>query len=960
MAPISTYHPSDETTLALIISTGFSILGCALVIGTYVRWRRLRRHPASLIVVRSALDLLLCVEILVNRLYHWTSASDAGNAADCFIFSGISESLFIAAELFSLMLAMDLYFSITNPFTNYKSNLVRYHFFTWTISALFGILVLFVKEPDGTPIYGRDNYLDICWLKRGSHDDGSDLYFYLLFVVPLVIIYTISLFSILIAQRRLARGLPETFELRSSMFRSSMRFVVCYLLYWVLAGAVYGIISLLSDDVPSEALDLILAFAFGGRGVVTFGVWLLTYGQNVRVTCKGFIISGESTSMNKVISSTEPGKAASVQIGLDSDNSDLRPHLNHALRKEILSYATLGIAKSVRRAELRPDADGVKPNGARYNFIRLSRHDEKMGLFSMVDKPGAKNAKGSSNGSKSAIKTAKGVGKSEPLLGNGYTPDKITINLQDKPQTPFPRQQQQSTSIASISRISTEGFSHLERVPSLPDNLNKASGSSNAYENLMEGGSVDGGDYNQIVSINDGSGPTSGVLEKTFSSTTMSSTRSPRQSRNSMAENVSESDSFTLIDFEPQLFARMRSLNGISSDDYINSLKRTRKERFSEGSSGAFLYFSGCDRFVVKTMTYVEYELLMKILRDYVRYMEQHPHSLIVRFFGCHALTMYGTTMYFMVLQNVLMSKGATVHERYDLKGSWVNRHSVPLERGQITDCRYCGERFKVGRKDNWCPSRPNQLHEPNTVLRDADWQYKLRLDADESKALGDMIVLDTEFLRRHKIMDYSLLLGIHHTKYRLVESSTTTSALVSNASANTADAAYSSATLSPISPQAQTKRSEAQALFSPILEGEETGNLRSISPVQNEVNIIIPNSSGNSDSLSHEPVHLRVEGGSSRGYTVPFFKAHRGGLRAVIVEGPGVYFAGIIDVLQAYTWEKWFENLFKTRVLLYSREGISCIRPDPYAKRFRQRVINQLIENYHNELESFEEDDFS
>jgi hypothetical protein len=942
MAPISTYHPSDETTLALIISTGFSILGCTLVIGTYVRWRRLRRHPASLIVVRSALDLLLCVEILVNRLYHWTTANDAGNAADCFIFSGISEFLAIAAELFSLMLAMDLYFSITNPFTNYKSNLVRYHSFTWSISALFGILVLFVKESDGTPIYGRDNYLDICWLKRGSHDDGSDLYFYLLFVIPLVFIYTVSLFSILIAQRRLARGLPETFELRSSMFRSSMRFVVCYLLYWVLAGAVYGIISLLSDDVPSEALDLILAFAFGGRGVVTFGVWLLTYGQNVRLTCRGFIISGESTSMNKVVSSAEPGKSASLQIGLDSDNSDLRPHLNHALRKEILSYATLGIAKSVRRAELNPDTDGVKPNGARYNFIRLSRHDEKTGLFSMVDKPVSKNLKGNSH--KSTSKAAKG--KSEPLLGNGYTPDKLTINLPDKPQTPFISQQK-------------EGFSLLERVSSLTDDLSSFASSSssvirsNAYESLVDSGSLDGSLYNQIASINDGNVSVSGAIKKTLSSSsTTSAAKSPRQSRNSVVENVSESDSFTLIDFEPQLFARMRSLNGISSDDYINSLKRTRKERFSEGSSGAFLYFSGCDRFVVKTMTYAEYELLMKILRDYVRYMEQHPHSLIVRFFGCHALTMYGTTMYFMVLQNVLMSKGATVHERYDLKGSWVNRHSVPLERGQITDCRYCGERFKVGRRDNWCPSRPNQLHEPNTVLRDADWQYKLRLDAEESKALGDMIVLDTEFLRRHQIMDYSLLLGIHHTKYRLVESSTTVTASTASAEAP--------ATLSPISPLALNKRSEAQALFSPILEGEESGNLRSISPIQNEVNIVIPKSSGHSDSSNHEQVHLRVEGGSSRGYTVPFFRAHRGGLRAVIVEGPGVYFAGIIDVLQAYTWEKWFENLFKTRILLYSREGISCIRPDPYAKRFRQRVINQLIENYHNELESFEEDDFT
>ena len=63
-----------------------------------------------------------------------------------------------------------------------------------------------------------------------------------------------------VAQRRLAQGLPETFELRLAMFRNSMRFVLSYVLYRTAAGAVYGIISLLDEDVPSDSLALILAF----------------------------------------------------------------------------------------------------------------------------------------------------------------------------------------------------------------------------------------------------------------------------------------------------------------------------------------------------------------------------------------------------------------------------------------------------------------------------------------------------------------------------------------------------------------------------------------------------------------------------------------------------------------------------------------------------------------------------
>ena len=86
----------------------------------------------------------------------------------------------------------------------------------------------------------------------------------------------------------------------------------------------------------------------------------------------------------------------------------------------------------------------------------------------------------------------------------------------------------------------------------------------------------------------------------------------------------------------------------------------------------------------------------------------------------------------------------------------------------------------------------------------------------------------------------------------------------------------------------------------------------------------------------------------------------HRGGLRAVIVEGPGLYYMGIIDVLQTYTWEKWLENLVKTRLLLQSPQGLSAVRPDAYAARFRSRVIQQLIEDYDQEEFQAEEEDFN
>jgi DNA-directed RNA polymerase subunit RPC12/RpoP len=35
------------------------------------------------------------------------------------------------------------------------------------------------------------------------------------------------------------------------------------------------------------------------------------------------------------------------------------------------------------------------------------------------------------------------------------------------------------------------------------------------------------------------------------------------------------------------------------------------------------------------------------------------------------------------------------LHERYDLKGSWVNRHRERIEKGQYVRCRYCSLKFE-------------------------------------------------------------------------------------------------------------------------------------------------------------------------------------------------------------------------------------------------------------------------
>jgi hypothetical protein len=117
-------------------------------------------------------------------------------------------------------------------------------------------------------------------------------------------------------------------------------------------------------------------------------------------------------------------------------------------------------------------------------------------------------------------------------------------------------------------------------------------------------------------------------------------------------------DLFQFTDFEPHLFSRIRARNGIRHGDYVRTLSITRREKFSEGASGAFLYFSSCERFIVKTMTYEEAQVLLSMISDYENFMLENPNSLITKFYGCHAITMYGTTLYFCVMQVSALSVG--------------------------------------------------------------------------------------------------------------------------------------------------------------------------------------------------------------------------------------------------------------------------------------------------------------
>ena len=369
---------------------------------------------------------------------------------------------------------------------------------------------------------------------------------------------------------------------------------------------------------------------------------------------------------------------------------------------------------------------------------------------------------------------------------------------------------------------------------------------------------------------------------------------------------------FTFIDLEPTLFRLLRESYGISPSSYRKSFIISNLadvdgslmlEKFTEGKSGSFLYFTQDLRFIIKTVSPSEERFLRRMAYSYYRHMQENNDSLIARFFGLHKIRMAPEQKYIsvVVMENVVYSSdGLKMHRRYDLKGSWVGRRSL---------------------KGN------SHLNSYKGVLKDLDLgEEKIHIGPELKEQLMEQLKKDVQFLTSCRIMDYSLLLGIH--QHGLLGETGTITEMDSTKIAHT--------NLGSPLPDAG----------SPLLDANGSGYSEG--------------SKGGRYSSRHGTVTSVFGCAGMDGYDlhIPWFRQDCGGLqsnsplhpcssrpistvldnRSSIVDvstPPVTYFFGIIDILQQYTLRKHLEHIFKTRIQRQARHGLSCVNENEYGERF-------------------------
>ncbi|XP_047342383.1 phosphatidylinositol 4-phosphate 5-kinase 1-like [Impatiens glandulifera] len=331
---------------------------------------------------------------------------------------------------------------------------------------------------------------------------------------------------------------------------------------------------------------------------------------------------------------------------------------------------------------------------------------------------------------------------------------------------------------------------------------------------------------------------------------------------------IHQSSEFRWKDYCPIVFRHLRELFKVDlANDYMQAIcgNGALRELSSPGKSGSFFYLTQDDRFMIKTIKKSELKVLIKMLPNYYHHVCCHKNSLVTKFFGVHCVKpVGGFKTRFVVMGNFLCS-GYPIHRRFDLKGS------------------------SFGRTAN----KPEEEIDETTTLKDLDLNFVFHLAKDWFNELIEQIDRDCEFLEMSRIMDYSLLVGIHF--------------------------------------QDDTKTGDDK--FMPFLHEQEEEEIL-------DDDDVLPGRKpamrlGANMPARAERVDRRTDFDPSSLSCSSFGHHH--------IHNVVIYF-GIIDILQDYDISKKLEHAYKS--LQADPASISAVDPKLYSKRFRDFIFRIFRED--------------
>lgn len=129
---------SAGASVGLLCGSAITIVSCSSVMYTFLTRPTWRKHPNPIIFFRSLCDMGLVIVLLVTELYKCGtgSCSTSLSGASCSATAGLTQLFLWSSESWFFVMAIDMLSSLQSPFTDFKSNMRRYHFFVWVTGTL--------------------------------------------------------------------------------------------------------------------------------------------------------------------------------------------------------------------------------------------------------------------------------------------------------------------------------------------------------------------------------------------------------------------------------------------------------------------------------------------------------------------------------------------------------------------------------------------------------------------------------------------------------------------------------------------------------------------------------------------------------------------------------------------------------------------------------------------------------
>ncbi|KAM9416907.1 phosphatidylinositol 5-phosphate 4-kinase type-2 alpha-like isoform 8-T8 [Salvelinus alpinus] len=232
---------------------------------------------------------------------------------------------------------------------------------------------------------------------------------------------------------------------------------------------------------------------------------------------------------------------------------------------------------------------------------------------------------------------------------------------------------------------------------------------------------------------------------------------------------------FKFKEYCPLVFRNLRERFVIDDQDFQNSLTRAAPlNSDAQGRTGARFHTTYDKHYVIKTITSEDVAEMHNILKKYHQFIvECHGNTLLPQFLGMYRLTVDGDETYMIVTRNIF-SHRLPVYKKYDLKGSTVAREASDKEKQprppedapprpksnvqQRLQTLRIATRFYCAMK-HVRDAKELPTYKDNDFVNDGQ---KICIDDDNKKMFLEKLRKDVEFLAQLKLMDYSLLVGIH------------------------------------------------------------------------------------------------------------------------------------------------------------------------------------------------------